>query len=85
MVMAINKQLTAAQPLNLTFTNFAARGTAQVWQLTAANVITNLPGFAFTGNSFSDTLPAQSITLFVLPPGTAPYTQGGHAQPGQPV
>jgi O-glycosyl hydrolase len=40
-----------------------------VWQLTASNAITRLSDVAFGGNSFTSTLPPQSITLFVLPGG----------------
>jgi len=67
-VMVINKQLTASATATLTLTNFLASGTAQVWQLTSSNVITRLSNLSFAGSVFSNTVPAQSITLFVLPP-----------------
>ncbi len=65
-VMAINKQPYTNAPVTITLTNFAAAGTAQVWQLASNNVITRLSDITFTGNSFSNTLPAQTITLFVV-------------------
>jgi hypothetical protein len=65
-VIAINKQLTTAAPAVLTVTNFSS-STAQRWQLTSANVISRLADQPVTGNTISNTLPAQSITLFVLP------------------
>jgi hypothetical protein len=68
----INKQLSANAPATVTLTNFLPSGTAQVWQLTSANTITRLSDLAFSGNTFSNSLPPQSITLFVLPPGGAP-------------
>ena len=71
-IMAINKQLTSNAPVSITLTNFMPLGTAQVWRLTSANIISRLSDISFTGNSFSNTLPAQSITLFVLPNGTPP-------------
>jgi hypothetical protein len=71
-IMAINKQLTSNAPVSLTLTNFSPAGTAQVWQLTAANTISRLSDVSLTGSSFSNTLPAQSITLFVVPGGTPP-------------
>jgi len=74
-VMVINKQLTAAAPVNVSLANYFPAGNAQVWQLTAANVLTQLPGLTFTGGTFSQTVPAQSITLFVLPTGTPPNLQ----------
>ena len=38
-----------------------------MWQLTSANAITRLSDLSFAGSSFTNTVPAQSITLFVLP------------------
>jgi hypothetical protein len=71
-IMAINKQLGSNAPVNVLLTNFVPAGTAQVWRLTSANSITRLTDITFAGQSFSNTLPAQSITLFVLPGGVAP-------------
>ena len=45
------------------------------WQLTAANVISNLSDVHFTGGTFSNLLPAQSVTLFVVPGGTPPQVR----------
>lgn len=69
-IMAINKQLSSNAPVNITLTNFLSAGTAQVWRLTAANAITRLSDVALAGSVLSNTLPAQSITLFVVPGGT---------------
>jgi hypothetical protein len=66
-VMAINKQLTAAAPLALSLSNFWSSGSAQVWQLTSSNQIQRLPDLALSQSVLSNTLPAQSITLFVVP------------------
>ena len=66
-VMVVNKTLTNFTPLTLTVTHFAGSGTAQAWQLTSSNVITRLADVTYTGGVVSDQLPAQSITLFVLP------------------
>jgi hypothetical protein len=71
-VMAINKVLSGSTPAVLTFTNFSAAGTAQVWQLNASNAIARLPDAPITGNTLSNALPPQSITLFVLAPAAAP-------------
>jgi hypothetical protein len=71
-LMAINKQLSSNAPVNVTLTNFSPTGTVQVWRLTSANSITRLSDFTFAGQTFSNTLPAQSITLFVLPGGAPP-------------
>jgi hypothetical protein len=66
-LMVINKDLTNATPLRAAITNFANSGTAQAWRLTASNVITRLADVPYANGILSNTLPAQSITLFVLP------------------
>jgi hypothetical protein len=76
--MVINKQLTASATPTINLSTFAHRGTAQVWQLTAANAIGHLPDVGFSGASFVVTLPAQSVTLFVVP-------GNGSAAPGPPT
>lgn len=68
-VMLVNKQLTGVTPATLTLTHFLPAGTAQVWQLTAANVITRLADLAFTGGRLTNALPPRSVTLLVLPAG----------------
>jgi hypothetical protein len=71
-LMVINKQPYTNAPVIVTLTNFIASGTAQVWQLTASNIITQTGSVAFSGNTFSNMLPAQSITLFVVPVSPVP-------------
>ena len=71
-LMVINKQLTASAAATITITNRLLSGTGQVWQLTSANAINRLGDIHFAGSSFTNTLPAQSITLFVLLFGTPP-------------
>jgi hypothetical protein len=68
-LMVINKDITNATPLIANITNFANSGTAQAWQLTSNNIIiiTRLADVPYANGIVSNTLPAQSITLFVLP------------------
>jgi hypothetical protein len=66
-LMVINKDLNNATPITANITNFNATGTVQRWQLTSANVITQLANITLTNKVFSDVVPAQSITLYVLP------------------
>ena len=66
-VMVINKDLKNFTPVTLHLADFAASGTAQVWQLAAGN-IGRLNNLTFTNSVVSSTLPAQSVTLFILPP-----------------
>jgi hypothetical protein len=66
-LMVINKDLNNATPITANITNFANSGTAQAWQLTASNVITRLADVPYANGTVSNLLPAQSITLFILP------------------
>jgi hypothetical protein len=68
-LMVINKQLSTSSALTVNLANFAPAGTAQVWQLTAANTIDHLGDVALSGNTLNTTVPAQSITLFVVAAG----------------
>ncbi len=65
-VIVINKSSGEPTPTSLAVVHFAG-ATAQVWQLTSKNTITHLPNTALSGGSLSMNLPAQSITLFVVP------------------
>ena len=82
-LMVINKQLTASATAAVALANFLPAGTGQVWQLTSANAITRLSDISFSGTRFTNTVPAQSITLFVLPaailagPATNPSPANG--------
>jgi hypothetical protein len=64
-VIAVNKQLTAEAPALITVSNFTSTA-AQRWQLTSANTITRLSDQTPVSSVLSNTLPPQSITLFVL-------------------
>ena len=65
-VMVINKAFTDTS-VTLDLAGFTPRGAVQRWQLTSANAISRLGDVAASGNTLSSPLPAQSITLFVLP------------------
>jgi hypothetical protein len=69
-VMVINKQLQTSSALTVNLANFVMAGTAQVWQLTSTNTINRLSDVTVSGSMLSTIVPAQSITLFVLPAGT---------------
>ncbi|MDQ3815364.1 MAG: cellulase [Armatimonadota bacterium] len=66
-VMVISKALSGQTNVTLSLSHFTPAGTARVYQLTAANRITRLPDRALTGTTLTQTVPAQSITLFVIP------------------
>ena len=76
-IMAINKAPDGGRTLKLNVTNFVAGDAAQLWRLDSANKITRLADVAFTGGSYSGTLPAQSITLFVLAHAQLKLKAGG--------
>jgi hypothetical protein len=83
-VMVINKTLSGYTPLQLSVTNFANSGTAQAWQLASTNAITQLADVPYAGGVLSNTLPAQSITLFILPTAkTSRLRLGTNAPPHQ--
>jgi hypothetical protein len=69
-VMVVSKVLSGGTPITLNLANFANAGTAQVWQLTSANTIAHPANVALSGNSLTTSLPAQSVTLFVIDGGT---------------
>jgi PKD repeat protein len=83
-IMVISKYLSGTTPVSIALNNFAATGTAQVYQLTSANVITHLSDISFTASTVAFTAPAQSITLLVLPAGT-PNTPPIAAASGTPT
>ncbi len=68
-VMVINKYLSGSTPVTVNLANFAAGPAAQVWQL-ASNAISHPTDVPVTSGSFSASLPAQSVTLFVIPAGS---------------
>jgi len=70
-VMVISKVLSGSTPVTVNLANFAAAGSAQAWQLTSANAITHLSDVALSGSSFVTSVPAQSITLYIVAAGGA--------------
>jgi O-glycosyl hydrolase len=66
-LMVINKSSSGSTTATINVSNFAHGATVQAWQLTSANTIARLVDVQFPGASLSATLPAQSITLFVIP------------------
>jgi hypothetical protein len=75
-VMIVCKSLTGTTPLTVSFSSFPSRGPARVWQLTSANAISRLADAPLSGNTLSTSLPAQSVTLLVVPTsaGASLYT-----------
>jgi len=70
-LLVINKDLQKYTPATFNLTNLPASGTAQAWQLNSNNVIVHLSDNTFTNGVLSQTLPPQSITMFVLPATTS--------------
>ena len=73
-VMLVGKQLSGETPVTVNLSNFTGAGSAQVWQLTSANVITRLNDLAYTGASLQLSVPPQSVTLLVLAKGAPAQT-----------
>ncbi len=66
-VMVVNKALSGPTPVALSLSRFAPAAAAQAWQLSHSGPITRLPDVALTGSRLAATLPAQSVTLYVIP------------------
>ncbi len=66
-VMVVGKFLSGSAALTVDLAGFAPAGKAQVWQLTAANTLTRLTDVSLSGTRLTATVPASSITLFVVP------------------
>jgi hypothetical protein len=93
-VAVINKNLynpsnpTATTTITINLNGFASSGVAQNWQLAAINpsdqtnaTITKLSDIHFSGNSFTVTVPMQSVTMFVISPASGHID---HAPVGTP-
>lgn len=68
-VMLVNKRLDGAADVRLRLFGVAAQGRAQVFQLNAENQIRKLDTRAYARARLRVTVPAQSITLLVMPGG----------------
>jgi hypothetical protein len=66
-ILVINKDLTNVTPAGISVANFPAKTTAQVWRLSSANVMARIADVSIVGGSISNSLPPQSLTLFVVP------------------
>ena len=70
-IMVINKALSGSASATITLANVNHGTTAQAWQLTSANAIARLTDVAVSGaHAIVATLPAQTVTLFVIPRGS---------------
>ncbi len=66
-VMVVSKVLSGNTPVTLHLANFAAGATAQEWQLTSASAIVRKADVAVNSGNIAVSVPAQSISLFVVP------------------
>jgi hypothetical protein len=87
-LLVINKDLQNFTPAKFNLTNVPPAGVVQAWQLNSNNVIVRLPDTNFTGGILSQTLPPQSVTVFVLPAAavtnvTSTLQVGESSTPGQ--
>jgi len=64
-VMVINKDLNNAQTVTVNLANYNRTGNVQVWQLGAANTITNVATITTTPITFN--APAETVNLLVVP------------------
>ncbi len=71
-LMVVSKVRTGDIPVQVALAGFPAGGAAEVWRFTAASggAISRLADIAVAPGGFSQTIPPQSVTLFVLRPQT---------------
>ncbi|WP_239576879.1 glycoside hydrolase family 44 protein [Archangium primigenium] len=74
-VMVISKVLSGDTAVTLNVSGFSSGQKAQVWQLTSANAITPLADLAVEAGVVKTSVPSQSVTLIVLPSGSATGNQ----------
>jgi hypothetical protein len=67
-VMVINKSSDGPAPIDVVVSHFHKTGDVQAWQLTNANQISRPADLHLSGGSVATVVPAQSITLLVMPP-----------------
>ena len=79
-VMVINKDITNAIPVTLSISNLTVTGSAQVWQL-AGGTLSQLASVGVTNGLLMQTVPSQSITLFVVPLATSFHIQAPASHP----
>uniref|UniRef100_A0A7R9VH57 Glycoside hydrolase family 44 catalytic domain-containing protein n=1 Tax=Chlamydomonas euryale TaxID=1486919 RepID=A0A7R9VH57_9CHLO len=90
-VMTINKHLVGSRSVTMQLSNYAATlpiygGAVQTWRLSGSSGIQRLAdtGLYRDGGSFEAQLPAQSITLFVVPGAWTPAPPSPPSPPSPP-
>lgn len=71
-IMLVAKTLSGNTPVTVSLASFAPGSAIQRWQVTSTNVITHLADLAPVGSNIALSLPAQSITLLVVPAAELP-------------
>ena len=76
-LMVVNKVLSGTRHRQRQPGRLRVSGDAQVYRLASSNQITRLPDVALAGSTFPVSVPAQSITLYVLPSASGPSLRVG--------
>ncbi len=71
-IMLVHKALSGGAVANVSLGGFVPGGPAQVYQLTSANAIQRLRDVGLSGGALPVSVPAQSITLYVVPAASKP-------------
>jgi hypothetical protein len=80
-VIVIDKSLDRDLPISMAFAHYAAQPSAEVWQLTSSNNIDHLTNVDVHGGRLTTTVPAQSVTLFVIPAAIRPHASSPSPHP----
>jgi hypothetical protein len=75
-VMLVHKELTGTVTPTLALSHFAAAASAQVWQLASGTAIVRQADVAVVGGQLAISLPAQTVTLVVIPAAGGGTTGG---------
>jgi hypothetical protein len=73
-IMVVNKQNHGDQPVSISLNGFSevSADSASAYQLTSSNQITKLPDVTISGSAINASVPAQSVTLYIIPGASKP-------------
>ena len=70
-IIVISKYLANNTPVTINVAGFSDNGTAKVWRLNNNNTISAQPDKAVVGHVITDSLPRQTVTIYVVQPSAA--------------
>lgn len=71
-IVVISKYLSANTPITVNLAGFTDSGAAQVWRLNNDNTMSHPADLPVSSGAFTDSVPRQTVTLYVLQPSVPP-------------